>query len=324
MPLFKDCYGTTVGSVFENQVKRIDLTVKESIIRDNLGHVHLGVSEIHGVTPIFVTGIGSSEDKIPLFTHPLAILNFNHKNYVCVDVRPFVRKDTPLDNVENNIKNVTEYNFVKNRAVLSTAWVAADYSVLKNSLQFAGTVFAAWLAETISKAHALDFKDRTTLAILSSFYYQSLFSEQTTFSEEDKQRMAVHTISATKAPASYVFEVFDKIPEIKNIEDFCRAARTITENVRLNDLTLPVLLTLVKNSWYGFQAKEILPIALEHPPTWMTIVYSALTERTYKNSMIYRVAEPFGKRGLADEFLKNFSLVMQGYQVRSDATGTVG
>jgi hypothetical protein len=65
-------------------------------------------------------------------------------------------------------------------------------------------------------------------------------------------------------------------------------------------------LTVTRNSWYGTNAKEIISVALEHPPTWAAIVFTALNERTFKNSMIYKIAERFGKRGASDEFIDSY------------------
>lgn len=302
--IYDDSYKTVIGSAFNT--KNIELAIKECIIKDQIDYVNLNVNKNGKFIPIFITGIFGGESKIPLFTHPLAIFNFNHKNYLCTDLRLFIRDTTTVSEVENNIKNRTEYNFAKSRAILNLLWLNDDVLNIKNTLSFASGIFSAWLADVISKAYALDYKDRTTISIITSFYYQTLFENKKVFDEESKQKMAVHTINVTKSPGSYVLEVFDQIQTMEDIEDYCRNISTIVENVRLKVFNLAVLLTIIKSSWYGTNAKEILSIALEHPPTWSAIVYTALNERSYKNSIIYRLAEQLGKRGLADEFLMQY------------------
>lgn len=306
MPIFKDSYQTTVGSVFNT--KPIETAIKESIIKDSLDSVNLNVTHEYETLPVFLTGRLQSESNVPLFTHPITIFNFQKKNYLCTDMRLFFKKDDYYDNLndQKNIRNLTEFNFTKSRAILNLLWLQESYGEIKNGLAFAGVVFAAWLSEAIAKTYALDFKDQTTLAVITSFYYQSLFQEGNEFDEDTKQKMAVHTIKATKAPADFVLNIFDKITAINNVEDYCTNVQAILENVRLKNFNIPMLLTIVKNSWYGTNAKEIISVALEHPPTWCAIVYTALNERTYKTSMIYRIAERFGKRGAADEFNKNY------------------
>lgn len=318
MTIYKDCYDTTVGSVLVT--KPIVNAIKESMIRDGIGHQNLNVKDEGGFKPVFITGGSSSETQIPLFTHPITIKNSLSEQYICADLRFFVRKDTPLDNVENSIKNVTEYNFCKSRLILSMLWQAGLEGRIKNGLQFAGVVYSSWLSEAIAKNFALDFKDQTTLNVITHFFYQSLFSEESVFTEEDKERMAVQTIKATKLDAKTVFGIFDKIGPMGSINDYCNEVAKVVENVRLKNFNLAVLLTIVKNSWYGTNAKEIISVALEHPPTWAAIVWTALNERTYKNSMVYRIAERFGKRGAADEFNNAYTMLIKEFTVPKDHT----
>lgn len=316
MSIFKDSYQTTVGSVFNT--KPIETAIKESIIKDSLDYVNLNVTHEYDTLPIFLTGRLPSESNIPLFTHPISIFNLHNKNYLCTDMRLFFKKDHPYTNLndENGIRNITEFKFNKSRAILNLLWLEGKYSEVRNNLAFAGIVFAAWLSEAISKTYALDFKDQTTLAIITSFYYQTLFYDTSDFSSEElKEKMAVHTIKATKAPATLVMDIFDKISDkkIANVEDYCSLVSSTLENVRLNNFNLAMLLTIVKNSWYGTNAKEVISVAVEHPPTWCAVVYTALSERTYKTSMIFKIAERFGKRGAADEFLRSYSDMMRSY-----------
>lgn len=301
--LFKDSYQTTVGSA--SITKDIVNAIKESIIRDGINHTNLGIVNTGDYKPIFITGSFSSEADIPLFTHPITI-NFQHTNYVCTDLRLFINKNTPLNEIESAVKNRTEFNFVKSRGIMNLIWLNNGVNTIKNGLQFGGVVFSAWLSETISKTFVLDFKDQSLLAILTSLYYQSLFLENIQLDEDTKQKLAVHTIKATKAPASLVFEVFDKVQSMGDINDYCKAVTEVLENVRLKNFNLATLLTITRNSWYGTNSKEIISVALEHPPTWCAIVYTALNERTFKNSMIYKIAERFGKRGASDEFVNNY------------------
>lgn len=307
MPLFKDPYQTTTGRIITG-IRAIETAIQEAIIKDNLNTVNLGVYPIGENQAIFVTGELLSENQIPPFIHPISIKN-NHTNYVCSDLRLFVKKIddySTSSNVADRIRNSTEYNFAVSRAVLSLKWISGQTTELKTALIFAATVFSSWISETVAKAFALDYRDQTVLNILSHFYYQSLFLDKTEFDEDDRQRLAIHTIKATGAPSALVFSVFDKIDRIESIEDLCRLAITILENARLRNFNFPVLLTLLRNSWFAANAKEVLSVSLEHPPTWLAIVYTALSERTYKNSMLAKLAERLGKRGVSDSFMSSF------------------
>jgi len=309
MPIFKDSYQTTVGSAFVT--KSIETAVKSAFIRDGLHHTNLGVRRSGNVSPVFVIGSWSSEADIPLFTHPIVVLNHDKEKFLCTDLRFYVKKGTPASEIESGIRNLTEYNFAKSRAILNLLWVSERVGEIRNGLRFAGAMYATWLSDAIGKTYALDHGDKQTVAIIAHFFYQALFSEETTFDEEAKQIMAAHTIKATFSTADQVFKVLDKLPPLKDITDFCKAVAELVENVRVKDFNLAALLTMVSNSWYGTNSREIISVALEHPPTWLAIVYTGLTERTYKTSAIARIGEMLGKRGVGDEFIKHYQLLMR-------------
>ena len=309
MPMFVDSYSTSMGSMYN--VKPVIHAIQESIIQDSLTSMSLGVLENGGVKPVFITGSFSSEDKIPLFTHPISIFNFNGNSYLCTDLRLFIRKGDMFDDIEKRIRNTTEYDFAKSRAVLNLVWIAEGAGSIKNDLRFCEVVYAAWLSQVISRAFALDFKDQTIVSIMASLFYQSLFGDIDSLSEEDKHKLTVHTMETTKAPSDLVKEVVDKIKPFKDIHDWCEQLNTVLENVRFTKFNAAVLLNAISTSWYGQNAKEILAVSLEHPPTWCAMVYTALKQRTYKNSMVYQVAERMGKRGAADQFLTSYMMLVR-------------
>lgn len=309
MPYFEDGYQTTVGSVMVTT--QIQKSIKEAIIKDGIGYNHLDVRSDSEVAPVFILGGASSEADIPPFTHPILVLDTQHNKMLVTDMRYYVKAGTHPSDIPQNIRNLTEYNFAKARAILNLLWVTERVDEVRNKLWFAGVVYGKLISQIIGKTFSLDYRDQTIVEIVTHYFYQSLFSKESEFDEEERQRMATHTIKATKAPAELVFEVFDKIGAIKDVNDYCKVITTVASNVRLKDFNLAVLMTIIKATWYGTNAKEIIQVAVEHPPTWCAIVYSALSERTFRNSSVYHTAEIHGKRGASDEFIKNFVGMMR-------------
>ena len=302
MSIYKTSYETTLGSAIQTKV--LERSIKEAVISDSIDYNTLGIITSEQVAPIFVLGTSASESNIPLFAHPLM---FEHKGktYLCSDVRLFVRQS---EKEANGImpKNRTEFNFVKSREVLNLAWLCTDPTAIKYTLNFAATVYSAWISEVIAKRFALDPKDQLILTIIAHYFFQSLHHPEDIFDEETRQIFAVHTMKATRASSQFVFEVFDNLGKMSCIEDFCENVKKVLENVRLKDLNPGTLITAVNMSWFGTNAKEITAVALEHPPTWYAMVFSSLEERTFKNSMIARVAERYGKGGAWIEFKKAY------------------
>lgn len=309
--IFNTAYDTTMGSFMD--LKVITKSIREAIIRDAIYNQQLDVKGMDGLVPMFIMGKTSSEATIPFFTHPLLIAADKDIRYLVSDIRPFVRNDQSSgDSNKPAIKNMTEFNIAKSRLILNMAWLNSMMQGIRNELSFAGTVFASWLSEVIGKKYALDPKDQLVLNIMCHYYYLTLFSNEP-MDDVMIHKFSVHTIKATRAPVDLVIDTFGRIGDIKNINDFCSKVPEILENIRLNDFNLGMLLTIIANSWFGLNSREILAVALEHPPTWCSLVYGSLTERTFKNSMIARVSERYGKNGNADNFLKAYSSIVREF-----------
>jgi len=102
---------------------------------------------------------------------------------------------------------------------------------------------------------------------------------------------------------------------VASAEDLTSNIKAVVQNVRLNSFNLVGLLTLIKNSWFGERARVLLSVAIEHPPTWAAIVYEAVNERTFRNSLIAKIAERLGKRSGSEIYAQNYKDLLQRYTV---------
>jgi hypothetical protein len=319
MTIYTDAYNTHIGSM--EPTKDVDLKIREAFIKDGIFKNNLHVNTQGETKPVFITGVSQSESAIPLFTHPIRIKNFESTDYLCTDMRLFLRQQSDILDIENSIRNRTEYNFAKSRAVINLVWLNGGSRQIKNTLKFAANVYASWLSENITRTYSLDFRDQNTLTVIAYAFYYSLFEDLkgNRLSDDDKQKIAIQIPIAFNIPSEFVFETLDKITTLSTAEDFCKNVKDILVNVRLKDFSLLMLLTIIRNSWYGVNAKNIISVAVEHPPTWVAIVFTVLNEKTYKRSNIYNIAERLGKRGKADEFLASYEgLVRDNLSLESE------
>jgi UDP-N-acetylmuramate-alanine ligase len=132
-------------------------------------------------------------------------------------------------------------------------------------------------------------------------------------SHENKETALIHTIKTLGVNEKLFSETVDKVNDLRGINDFTDAIKAALENVRLNNFNLVVLLTLIRNTWYGNNSKDYIAASLEHVPTWLAIVYTALNEKTYKSSMVYKICEKTKKAGNVETFIKSFEDLMARY-----------
>lgn len=299
--VYLSSYDTTVGSGMN--LSTVVHSIKECLIQAYPNP--LDVKPQGDIKPYFIIGSDSCESNVPNFVHPLHLQSVHKDKFICMDVRNFVRLNPSIEQ-GFIIKNQTEFDLAKTRLVMNLLWLTQSKNYLRDLSFVPSAVFSSLISESLAKRFALDAKDQLTLAVLANVYYQFLFKEAgKEFTEEEKQKITTVTIKATKAPANFVFQIIDKIEPINNIEEFCSVCKEVLQNVRIENLNAGLLITILSNTWFT-SGKEIVAVGLEHPPTWVSIVYAALNDKGYKNSVISKIAERYlGNKGGSD-FIKSF------------------
>lgn len=303
--IFHTAYDTTVGSGVK--MDKILFPLKQLIIKDGLkyGGQDGDLSETSGIKPRLITGGSASEVDIPSFTHPFPCQGMDKEDkFIFCDVRSFVKPD--IDNRGFVVRSTNDYNLTRARLALDLAWMSGQVNYIRDLSIIPCAVYASWISEGVGKRFALDPKDQLTFAVVCAIYYQTLFVDSDELTEQDLQNFAAVAIKVTRAPAPFVFSIVDKITTLKTIHDLCDNVKAILENTRINDLNPGILITILNNSWFGFNAKELLAVALEHPPTWMSIVYASINDRSFRNSLISKISDRYtGSKGSSD-FVKAF------------------
>ncbi len=312
MTIYQHAYATTVGE--GTVMTRVKHSLEEAILKSDFAHRNAqymgGRLPVEGtVIPTVLTQQDPAEENAEVFAHPLllkmpSVGTRKDVTYMVSDARYALYKG-PLkegfihpDESRFPVKNKTEFDFVRVRTLLSAFWATGNYNDFRYMPRTLMAVYASWISENLSRRFALDPKDQQSISVLAAMYYQTLFKEESEFSDADKQRLAGQIAQVTYAKAENVFRIFDQIQPMKTLGDFCENIKTVLDNPRVAEINPGLIVSVVSGSWFGSNAREIAGIAIDHPPTWMTLVYSAFADRSYKNSPLAKIAERFkGSKG---------------------------
>lgn len=312
MTIYDTVYNTTLGSIIDTKV--ITSRIIESFIKDDLHKENCGIDNGLKIKPVYITDYYDSEKNIPLFTHSI-LVQYKGTDYLCTDLRLYINtKEYKINkNLKDSVKNRTEYNFIRGKSIIELAWLNDDLSYLKDNLKFAAQIFAVNISEAVSRTYVLDPSDKLKLNILGMVYYRSLFLEKDELSYDNKESAMIHTIKSLGINEKLFHSTIDGLNDLRDVNDFISGIKIALENDRLRNFNLVVLLTLIRNSWYGNNSKEYISASLEHIPTWLAIVYTALTEKTYKSSGVYNICEKVKRAGNAEMFMKSYESLVSRY-----------
>lgn len=281
MSIFKTAYDTRATSGFV--IKPVIDGVKEAIVTGDVNHTESGGLYIVESS----TGLAA---KVPAFAHPL-LIEMDGKEDLVLDARMYgswiaLQK-------QFRVRNETEYKLLKLRGDLNKIWITESPTLLRDVSPMGTAIFASWVGENVGRRFALDPREQFDLTILAALHYQYLFIDTPTLNERDRNRIAGAIAKATRASAEDVFAVMDVVADedFGDVFHFCRMAQQVTGSVRLKDFNVGILYGILGGTWFSPDRQEIVAVALEHPPTWLAILYAAYTERSFKNSGIAKIAE---------------------------------
>lgn len=242
--------------------------------------------------------------ELPIIPHPVVIDEQSEHSILYVDLRSF----THLDQASGDyiIKLNNEAVLEINRALLNAIWVEKNAYVLLNLSPLPMLVFASWVSETVARRFALTPKEQLTLAIYSSYYYYSLFSENEKMDDEDLNRVIASISKNLRASSMDVIEVLDRVPEtLSGVGQFCELMPEVVGSIRLKDFNHTLLFQLVGGAWFGLNARELVAVSLEHIPSWIALVHAAFSERTYRNTQLSKLCERKASRAQSDAFIRS-------------------
>jgi len=321
MAIFKTAYDVTACSGY--RLKETNDKLKHAMITSSLHHLDLQINDADEFCIGLVEGGNSSSDVIPYFNHPLFLqdsssINKHGKDTVLIDVRNFGKWNTPQQKFI--VRNEPEYSWNILRGVLNHIWVNGRMEIFRDISTIPVSVYAALISECIARKYALDAGEQAIVAIVAGFYYYSLFTEDNTFDETTLNKIAGNIARTTRIPAAKVFEVITDMKVLHSLEELCEALKAKTNSIRLNDFNVGVLLAVVSGNWFGNNARENLAVGLEHIPTWLMICYAALSEATFKRSVLAKLVDRFAKGGAGGNYVKSIDSVLDKQNVLKKLT----
>lgn len=304
--LYPDAYKTIFGSVVNNE--ELDNNISSIPYIDDYSKRNVLITtglNIYYVSPF--TDKEMASNIIPVFKHPYIAKVDNSLNKIIVtDVRPYLNARSTLHEDKFVTSNSTELNFAFLRTLLN-AYFISELKEFSYRFMYAGTVYGAWISDTVSKRYGLDSEDQLKVFVVAYYFYLSLLQEDS-LTETEVTLKSKQIVEATRSTSTFVLNVAEQLEfPMNNLNDLISNIQLVTKNNRLKDLNVGTLATIVSSTWYGTFSKDIIAVSLEHLPTFVAIVGISVTQRYYKKSMIAQIAEVYGKNNKLMSFIENIN-----------------
>lgn len=294
-----DLYNTGAGKIIP--VDKIKSKLKEYLILN--GNNTLFNHIVMPMKTIFISGLVSGENDIPLFNLPIMVEDIKGNSVLAIDLRGILKSKITKEEVIANpisavIKNEAAYASTIIRAVLMEDSINSDFSSLNSIKDDLTNSFALWVSTIAENNYYLTPEETIVLRIALMYYYYSLVNP-TDINLTNIKRIAVAIAKyfGTAIDQRYVERVlepltaeFDKMNP-KTINDLALLIRDCVSPYtdKLKNLNSISLTQMLLTSWYGDNSNETVSISLEHPPTFASLCYLALNNNSFKVTKVSNI-----------------------------------
>lgn len=251
------------------------------------------------------------------FTHPI-IVDKNvqtNEQLIVVDVRGVSRL-----NENGQLIGGGDLDFIKRRvALMDKAWIDNNSSDLLNCGAYPIRFFSRLVSENIGRRMNLTMDSQIRIQVICAYYYVMLFQEDGLIpkNQDVHLKLSGRAARAVGLPLVDFLEITDQIhaartDERVTVHTLCNWLDTYGNTIRLQKFKPAILFTMLGGIWYGQNNVEVVATSFEHPPTFTAMLYSAITDRGYRKSVMGQIHERMGRKNeLADLFVKNIDMLLK-------------
>lgn len=234
------------------------------------GHPIVGVSTHPGVEDIR-TYKGSSLPR--------------HDVNVYIDARPFTKINRQDEKVV--VTDQVAAEFALTRGALSYHWVMEHKEDILNLGSMQISVYTSWLISQLNRRLNLEGEAQLRAMVLMTIFYLSLFHEGETFSESEMVRIR-QTVFRTHRhlPTDMVAQMTENHKTIRDLPELIERLKSDGGSIRFQELSAPLIYAIVGNNWMGANSREMVCVALEHPPTFVALIHTAINSRLVRKTVL--------------------------------------
>ena len=270
MTIFASAYDTTVTQGYP--VSKIHDDILAQYIRRQLSLVEKDIFAVvqGNVTPFSMPFMVKDKDS----------------TFIAIDARPMVKGSLFSDDIsdmEIRASHRAEFNTLITQAKLESIWHSSSYRALANIHPSMMTIYARWITSGLVRRFGLDAREMSVIEVLSCLYYISLSQHERDWDEYFTTNALLTITQTIKIPSQFVKEtILDINTPLTDIKSLIDIIKVKCDNVKLDALTPALLITHLASTWFGNNKGETLAVAIEHPPTFISLVYAAISETMFR------------------------------------------
>ena len=304
-------YETSFGSMI-NKKPIVEGLTKYLVSSDlNLNYEYSNADDCRLV---FITGVNDDEKELPLWEHPILFEDHKGKQVVATDMRKYVKLAGDFTNLRSIVKDKGGFEFMLLRAMVMSdmaSEVYGSFTIIEKNISLA---FSYWLSDSISSVVLLNPLEKSVLEIIIMHYSNMLLVN----GEIDSSTVETSKVKISKSKTSLpmnlkgVSPIIDKLKhDVKDIDDLVANIKAGLDSPKTDMIDTNTVVNMLGSSWFGPGGSESVMMGIESMPTWIAMLYSSSSNKSYKRSRLATILEKHGRKIDLKELNKTLELYIK-------------
>lgn len=164
-------------------------------------------------------------------------------------------------------------------------------------------VFYNWISGILTQKYNLPPESTQAIWVICAVYYFAMQDDELMEPGQERDRLIPIISRLTYIPAGFITDVIDTLGSLRGAGDLAYEISTNGRSIRMGKLKFSDLQLLVSPSWFGTASRENVGVALEHMPTYITLIYMALADRSYRKTVLSQKVEMVSRSDDASRFI---------------------
>lgn len=298
MTIFNSAYMTTATTGYS--VAKLEAALEQA-------YYHNATQQMRENVHMVREGLNGGVAGVPAFNFPY-VCKLKDEDVSFFDGRTVVGVDA---NHNPRVRDAVELQARIIQAQLALDWHHGYQARVRDISPLPLMLYAHWMGEQVAKRFALDARTQLQVSVFAAVFYLNCFWDKTEASKED----VGYLLSAITRVCGYrhsdVVDIVETHPIIRDVHEFCDVVKAFTQSVRLEDFNPATLYGVVGGSWFGNAGRELIAVGLEYPPVWLTLLFQAISNRSFKKAGLTQIIERSTYRKFHEGFVRGMAYLGQ-------------
>lgn len=294
MTIFNSAYATTATAGYATA--KLEQALEQA-------YYHNASQEMRENVHMIREGLNGGVAGVPAFNFPF-VCKLKGEDVAFFDARTFVSQ-------EGRVRDEIELQSRTVQAQLALDWHHGYQGRVRDISPLGLMIYSHWMGESVAKRFALDARQQLQVSVFAAVFYLNCFWDKSEAESED----TAYLLSAITRVCGYrhsdVVDIVETHPIIKDVAELCEVIKAFTQSVRLEDFNPATLFGVVGGSWFGNAGRELVGVALEYPPVWLTLLFQAISNRGFKKAGLTQIIERNTYRKHHDGFVRSMAYLGQ-------------